>query len=98
VSYFFTFSEEAEDNLKDLKGDKGLKKRYKAVQKALRFLKENPKHPSLQTHPYESLSRIIGKKTFEAYAEQDTPAAYRIFFYYGSQKGEIVIVAITPNP
>ena len=98
MSYFFTFSKEAKENLKELKKDKGLKKRYKAVQKALRFLKENPKHPSLQTHPYESLSRKIGEKIFEAYAEQDTPAAYRIFFFYGPQKDEIVIVAITPHP
>jgi mRNA-degrading endonuclease RelE of RelBE toxin-antitoxin system len=98
MTYFFTFSAEAKENLQELKNDKGLKKRYKAVKKTLYFLKENPKHPSLQTHPYESLSREIGKKTFEAYAEQNTPAAYRIFFYYGSRKNEIVIVAITPHP
>lgn len=98
MSYFFTFSAEAEKNLKALKNDQGLKKRYKAVKKALYFLKENPRYPSLQTHSYESLSREIGEKTFEAYAEQNTPAAYRIFFYYGSQKNEIVIVAITPHP
>ena len=39
-----------------------------------------------------------GEKVFEAYAGQDTPAAYRIFFFYGHHKGEIVIVAVTPHP
>ncbi|MCF7887336.1 MAG: hypothetical protein K9L71_02855 [Candidatus Omnitrophica bacterium] len=98
MSFFFTFTDEAEAALKELKKQPALKKRYKAVKKALRFLKENPRHPSLKTHSYESLSREIGEKTFEAYAEQNTPAAYRIFFYYGSKRREIVIVAITPHP
>ncbi|HRU38409.1 MAG TPA: hypothetical protein P5511_00930 [Candidatus Goldiibacteriota bacterium] len=73
-------------------------KRYKAVVKALRFLMENPRHPSLQTHPYSALKGNDGEKVFEAYAEQNTPAAYRIFFHYGKTKGEIVILAITPHP
>jgi len=75
-----------------------LQKRYNAVKKTLQFLITNPKHPSLQTHQYHSLRGPDGEKIFEAYAEQDTPAAYRIFFYYGSERGEIVISAITPHP
>ncbi len=98
MSYRLAFSDEAKKNLKQLKESKSLEKRYKAVTKALRFLQDNPKHPSLQTHVYESLTRSIGRKTFEAYAEQNTPVAYRIFFYYGDQRGEIFIVAITPHP
>lgn len=86
----------AKEALKQLKDNPTLIKRYKAVSKALKYLQENPKHPSLQTHPYYSLKGPKGEKIFGAYAEQNTPAAYRIFFYYGPRKGEITIFAITP--
>ena len=88
----------AKEALRQLKGDPSLTKRYKAVSKALKYLQENPKHPGLQTHLYYSIEGPGGEKIFEAYAEQNTPAAYRIFFYYGPQKGEITIFAITSHP
>lgn len=77
---------------------KQVEKRFKAVSKALKYLAEDPCHPSLQTHQYFSLFGPDGEKVFESYAEQDTPAAYRIFFYYGHSRGEIVVFAITPHP
>lgn len=98
MKFSLTITEAAKKDLKELKEDSGLEKRYKAVTKALKYLEENPKHPSLQTHPYESLYGPNGEKVFEAYAQLDTPAAYRIFFYYGHQRGEIIIFAITPHP
>ena len=84
--------------LKELKEDKGLQKRYKAVVKTLKFLSENPRHPSLQTHEYTSIKGPKGEKIFEAYAEHETPAAYRIFFHYGPRREEITIFAMTPHP
>ena len=98
MKFFLSITETAKGDLKQLKEDSGLKKRYKAVTKALQYLQTNPKHPSLQTHPYESFCGPNAEKVFEAYAEQDTPAAYRIFFYYGRQRGEIIVFAITPHP
>jgi len=98
MSYFFSFTRTAVEQLQEVKNTPHLEKRAKAVLKALVFLQENPRHPGLQTHEYTSLKGPGGEKVFEAYAEQDTPAAYRIFFYYGRTKGEIVIVAITPHP
>lgn len=89
---------EADQNLNYLKANKSLKKRYKAVVKALKFLADNPRHPGLQTHPFESLFGPNGEKVFEAYAEQNTPAAYRIFWFYGPSKGVITVFAITPHP
>ena len=65
---------------------------------ALTYLGSNPRHPSLQTHKYTSFTGPNGEEVFEAYAEQKTPAAYRIFFYYGPNKSEITIFAITPHP
>lgn len=88
----------ARSQLSQLKVDKGLTKRYKAVAKAIGFLSSNPRHKSLQTHEFSSLKGPKGEKIFEAYAEQSTPAAYRIFWYYGPGKDQITIIAITPHP
>lgn len=98
MKFILSFTLTAKKALKGLKENAGLNKRYKAVTKALRLLSENPKHPSLKTHQYYSVQGPSGEKIFEAYAEQKTPAAYRLFFYYGPTKGVITIFAITPHP
>lgn len=98
MKFSLSFTPTAKANIKELKESSHLVKRFKAVSKALRFLQENPRHPSLQTHEFSSLEGPNDEKVFEAYAEQDTPAAYRIFFFYGHHKGEIVIVAVTTHP
>jgi hypothetical protein len=98
MKFFLSLTPTAKEDLKELKGSPHLEKRFKAVSKALKYLQENPRHPGLQTHKFFSLSGPNGEEVFEVYAEQDTPAAYRIFFYYGKSRGEIVIIAITPHP
>jgi hypothetical protein len=89
---------DAETALRRLATDKSLAKRHKAVSKSLRYLMENPRHPSLQTHKFTSLSGPRGEEIFEAYAEQHAPAAYRIFWHYGPSRGEITVIAIVPHP
>ena len=73
---------------------------FKQVHKCLTFLRTNPRHPSLQTHEYDSLPHpySAGEKVFEAYAQNKTPGAYRIFWCYGPEKGRLTIIAITPHP
>ncbi|MGB0059930.1 hypothetical protein [Candidatus Binatus sp.] len=39
-----------------------------------------------------------GEKVFEAYAENNTPAAFRVFWHYGPGTGQMTIVAITAHP
>ena len=91
-------TDEAKNQLERLKKDKGLEKRYNAVRKTIGFLSENPRHKSLKTHEFTSLIGPKGEKIFEAYAEQSTPAAYRIFWYYGPGRNQMTILAITPHP
>lgn len=98
MTFALSFAESAAEGLKELKHSPHLKKRYSAVTKALKFLGENPRHPGLQTHKFTSLEGPHGEEVFEAYAEQNTPAAYRIFFFYGPRNREITILAITPHP
>lgn len=98
MPFSLVFTPEAAANLRELQSELGLVKRYKAVRKALGYLESNPRHPSLQTHEFQSLSSKGGKKVFEAYAEQKTAAAYRVFWQYGPEKGQITILAITSHP
>ena len=91
-------TERARKQWERLKGERGLEKRHRAVRKTLRLLSENPRHPSLRTHEFTSLKGPQEEKVFEAYAEQSTPAAYRIFWYYGPEENLITIIAITPHP
>ncbi|MCC8467176.1 MAG: hypothetical protein LN589_00160 [Rickettsia endosymbiont of Eriopis connexa] len=57
----------------------------------------NPRHSSLNTHKYKSVKGNNGEEIFEAYAENNTPAAYRIW-HYGPNKDNITILAITAHP
>lgn len=88
----------ASQQLERLRNDNSLEKQFRAVSKCLRLLAENPRHPGLNTHEYRSLHGEKGEKVFEAYAQNKTPGAYRVFWHYGPGKGVITIVAITPHP
>ena len=72
----------------------------KQVKKTLRLLRENPRHPGLQTHEYSSFNHPWNnrEKVFEAYVQNRTSAAYRIFWCYGPDQKEITILAITQHP
>ena len=98
MSFELEWTDGAKETYQLLRNNASEKKRYKAVKKTIKFLAQNPRHPSLQTHPYYSLKGPKGEKVFEAYAQQKTPAAYRVFWYYGPSKGVITILAITPHP
>jgi hypothetical protein len=93
------FSPVAQKQFEDLRCNRELEKRFKAVRKALLFLASNPAHPSLNTHKYDSLSGPGGSEVFEAYAENNTPAAYRIFWcYHPPKSATITVLLITPHP
>lgn len=92
------FTEQAQLDIKQLENNNHLAKRLKAVRKALAYLEKNPRHPGLNTQKYVSLKGPNGKEVFEAYAENNTSTAYRIFWHYGPSKKAITIIAITPHP
>jgi hypothetical protein len=77
--------------------DEGL---FKQVNKAIQHLQANPKPQALQTHPYHSLEHPYhkGEKVFEAYIQNNTPAAHRVFWCYGPKKDELTVIAITAHP
>jgi hypothetical protein len=74
---------------------------FKQVMKTIDLLAANPRHPGLHTHEYDSLVHPYDPakgKVFEAYVQNNTPGAYRVFWCYGPNKGEITVLAITSHP
>ena len=92
------FTPQADADLRAIENNSSQRHILKAVTKCLGFLETNLRHPSLNTHGFRSLKGPNGEKVFEAYAQQKTPGAYRVFWYYGPERGMITIVAITPHP
>jgi hypothetical protein len=97
-SFVLLLTKEAKEDLKLLASDKGRIRTYIAVAKALRLMSQNLRHPSLATHEFRSKQGPNGEKILESYAQNKTPSAHRIFWYYGPGKKEITVVAITPHP
>jgi len=84
------------------KAESGL---HRQVCKTLAFLETDTRHLSLRTHLFSSLAGPGGAKVCEAYVQNRTPGAYRVFFCYGPDGVEsgkriaiITILAITPHP
>jgi hypothetical protein len=99
------FTAAAERSLKELASSPAKAPLFKQVRKTLGLLETNLRHPSLQTHRFHSIRGPAGEEVFEAYVQNNTPGAYRIFFYYGPDREEgkrriavLTIVAITPHP
>ena len=74
--------------------------RFRQVEKCVRLLLQDPRHPGLHTHEFHSLENPFDPagKVFEAYVQNDTPAALRLFWCYGPTQGEITVIAITAHP
>ena len=71
---------------------------YKLMGKAMRLLSQNPRHPGLHTHEISVLTARYGKKVWQSYLENNTPAAGRIFWVYGPDIGAITIIGLEPHP
>lgn len=73
-------------------------KLYKKMGKAMYLISQNPRHTGLETHEINSLSRRYKMKVWQSYLENQTPAAGRIFWVYGPNRGEITIIGLEPHP
>ncbi len=49
--------------------------------------------PTIHITPYDRKQPV-----FEAYVQNNTPGAYRIFWCYGPKNGAMTIIAITSHP
>lgn len=71
---------------------------YKKWGKALKFLAENPTHPSLQSHEIPPLTKRYGIKVWQSYLENKTSGAMRMFWVYGPGMREITVIGLEPHP
>jgi hypothetical protein len=78
--------------------DKNEEKFFKKLVRVLGYLSENPRHRSLQTHEIDELTDWYGFKVFEAYLENNTPSAGRVFWAYGPDKDDITVLGVEPHP
>jgi hypothetical protein len=99
------FTPEARRNLAELEASPAKRGTLAQVRKTLGLLETNLRHPSLNTHLFRSVHGPKGEEVFEAYAQNNTPGAYRVFFMYGPDRKEgkkriavLTIIAITPHP
>lgn len=106
MSHKLRFTSTADEQLTEIENDNSLKGALKQVRKTLGYLETDLRSKSLQTHEYYSLTKRYGQKVFEAYVQQNTPAAYRVFWRYGPDEKDkngrriaiITIIAITQHP
>ena len=99
------FTPEGQQNLRDLEAEPAKAAVLKQVRKTLGLMEINLQHPSLNTHKYDSISGPNGEEVFEAYAQNKTPGAYRVFFIHGPDRTEgkkripvLTVIAITRHP
>lgn len=98
MTFKLIFNDDAKEQFQKLSKSKGKQLIFKAVCKTLALMEANLRHPSLNTHAFSILEGPEGEKVFESYVQNNTPGAYRIFWYYGPNKNEITLVAIVPHP
>jgi len=99
------FQPEAQIQLRSLAVDPAKKGLYKQLLKTLALLEANTRHPSLKTHRYFGLTGPSGEPVWEAYVQNRTPEAYRVFFCYGpdiiegeNRQAVITLLKLTPHP
>ena len=71
---------------------------FKKWVKAMGYLRDNPRHPSLKSHDIEAISQRVGFKVWQSYLENKKSGARRMFWTYGPGRKEITILAIEPHP
>jgi len=102
VAYKLRVSRGAAKTLEGLKsGDPNDLAMLKKIRRALARLEENPRHPGLASHLYESFPVDRDVKVWDSYVENRTPSAWRIFWQYGPDDENvqvITILAIGPHP
>ena len=98
MNFNLIYTPKVRDEMHELKADHGMDRHQKDVHKALEYLAHDPRHPGLHTHKYHDLEGEHGEEVFEAYAENHSPGAYRIFWHYGPGRAVITIIDIIHHP
>ena len=71
---------------------------FKKLVKTVTYLAENPGHPGLASHEISDLTKRYGVKVWQSYLENRKPAAGRVFWIYGPERGVITVIGLEPHP
>ncbi|WP_328632253.1 hypothetical protein [Streptomyces sp. NBC_00356] len=94
------FSDDAEATLDRLKGGgKAEQAKLKKVLRTLGRLQMDPRYPGLRSHQYENFPDLPDQKVWDSYVENQTPAAWRVYWMYGpnekdEQGNEIAVITV----
>lgn len=94
VAYQVSIAESAAQIIDGVRDDRLAKK----ITKCLGLLESNPRHPGLASHRYVSLDALHSEKVWESYVENRSPSAWRIWWFFGPDAGEITVVDVGPHP
>lgn len=98
MAFELRFSTEAAEILDDICSRPATSVKCKKVRKALGLLETDPRHRGLNSHQYQSLAGPGGEPVWESYVENQTPGAWRIWWWYGPKQGQITVLTIGPHP
>lgn len=73
-------------------------RRYKKLLACLAKLEQDPHHPSLNSHRYEAFDKVYDQPVWESYVENRTPAAWRVWWAFGPERGQITVLDAGPHP
>jgi len=73
-------------------------KRSKKIAKCLGQMEQDVHYRALQSHRYESFDAAYSEKIWESYVEQGTPGAWRIWWHFGPEPGQVTVVDLGPHP
>ncbi len=97
MAFALVESEKVTKTIADLKVTD--QRKYKKVVRCLAKLAQDPSYPGLASHRYEVIKNPYGDEDiWESYVENDTPSAWRVWWFYGPDRGEITVVDLGPHP
>ena len=96
MPFLITRTESAVQTMVELEAKDNRK--YRKVLKTLGLLCQDPRYPGLHSHKREAEKGPGGEDVWESYVENNTPSAWRVFWFYGPETGTITVFAITPHP
>lgn len=96
MDYSLVLVEKVEETIADLA--KHDVRKHKKVIKCLGFLEQDPKYPSLASTRYQTMYSATVEPIWESYVENHLPSAWRVWWFYGPEDGEITVVDLGPHP
>ena len=91
-------TDELREHLKSISQNPAMAGLEFQLKAAITKIAHDSRYKGLNSHKYESLNDRYGQEIWESYVQNNTPGAWRLFWFYGPEKDEITLVLATPHP